>query len=74
MPPCSSATSAASRRPATALAVASCGVRNRFGHPHPQVRARLAEARIDLWRTDLGGALVVTTDGVALTAAAAGGP
>lgn len=69
-----SSTSALLGAVAPSLAVASCGVRNRFGHPHPQVRARLAEARIDLWRTDLGGALVVTTDGVALTAAAAGGP
>lgn len=58
---------------APSLAVASCGVRNRFGHPHPVVRARLAEARVDLWRTDLGGALVVTTDGVALSASAPGG-
>ncbi|HEU4411228.1 MAG TPA: ComEC/Rec2 family competence protein [Polyangiaceae bacterium] len=45
------------------LALASCGVRNRFGHPHPTALARLAAAGVPLARTDRGGALVWETDG-----------
>lgn len=45
------------------LALASCGVRNRFGHPHPTALARLSAAGVPLARTDRGGALVWETDG-----------
>jgi competence protein ComEC len=45
------------------LAVISCGVRNRFGHPHAVTLATLARARVDVRRTDRGGALVWRTDG-----------
>jgi competence protein ComEC len=45
------------------LALASCGVRNRFGHPHPTTLGRLAAAGVPLARTDRGGALVWETDG-----------
>ena len=41
------------------LAVFSVGYRNRFGHPHPTVVARYAQARADLWRTDCEGAIHV---------------
>jgi competence protein ComEC len=32
--------------------VLSCGRRNRFGHPAPEVVSRIDEARISLLRTD----------------------
>ena len=41
------------------VAVFSVGYRNRFGHPHPTVVARYAQARADLWRTDCEGAIHV---------------
>ena len=40
-------------------AVVSAGFRNRFGHPHPEVQRRIAEAGARLLRTDLDGAVVV---------------
>lgn len=45
------------------LAVASCGVRNRFGHPHPQTVRTFELAGVPMLRTDRGGALVWWTDG-----------
>ncbi|AKT36281.1 DNA internalization-related competence protein ComEC/Rec2 [Chondromyces crocatus] len=45
------------------LAAISCGVRNRFGHPHPETRAALAAAGVEVVRTDRGGAIVWETDG-----------
>jgi competence protein ComEC len=36
-------------------AVASCGFRNRFGHPHPATVRRVEAAGATLWRTDLDG-------------------
>jgi competence protein ComEC len=44
---------------APAAAVASCGWRNRYGWPHPQVVRQVAEQGIDLWRTDLDGAVTL---------------
>ena len=37
------------------VAVASCGWRNRHGHPHPDVVARYADRGVPLLRTDLQG-------------------
>lgn len=48
---------------APSLAVLSCGVRNRFGHPHPTTLATLERARVPGARTDRGGAVVWETDG-----------
>lgn len=47
-------------------AVISCGVRNRFGHPHPATLASLERASVEVYRTDRDGSVVVTTDGRAL--------
>jgi competence protein ComEC len=55
------------------LAIASCGVRNRFGHPHPSTLARLSAAGVPLARTDRGGALVWETDGESVSTRRAGG-
>jgi len=45
------------------LAVVSCGVRNRFGHPSQATLRALASRRIALWRNDQLGALLWQTDG-----------
>jgi competence protein ComEC len=45
------------------LVVLSCGVRNRFGHPHPRTLETLARAGVEAARTDRGGAVVWETDG-----------
>ncbi|MCC6555798.1 MAG: DNA internalization-related competence protein ComEC/Rec2 [Polyangiaceae bacterium] len=48
-------------------AAISCGVRNRFGHPHPETLATLAAARgVHVARTDRGGAFIWETDGEAV--------
>lgn len=46
----------------TSVAV-SVGFRNRFGHPHPSLLARLSEASIIPTRTDEVGAIEWSTDG-----------
>jgi competence protein ComEC len=43
--------------------VFSVGPRNRFGFPRASVVARYAAAGASLWRTDLDGAVTITTDG-----------
>jgi len=48
------------------VAVISCGVRNRFGHPHASTLDSLAQAGARVLRTDQDGSVVVTTDGRSL--------
>lgn len=45
------------------FALVSCGVRNRFGHPHPEALSRLAGTSALVLRTDRGGEIVWSTDG-----------
>jgi len=45
------------------IAVISAGIRNRFGHPHPDVLARLRQAGVTVLRTDRDGTLQIFTDG-----------
>lgn len=45
------------------LAVISSGAGNRYGHPSPEVIARLQEAGTKVHRTDQVGGLIVVTDG-----------
>jgi competence protein ComEC len=45
------------------LAVISCGVRNRFGHPHPIAMGNLAARGIPVLRTDRVGGVIWETDG-----------
>jgi competence protein ComEC len=45
------------------LAVVSAGAGNRYGHPHPDVLARLEEAGALVWRTDGCGDVHIATDG-----------
>jgi len=44
-------------------AIVSCGMGNRFGHPHPTVCARVRRDRATLWRTDLDGMLRLEAGG-----------
>jgi len=46
-----------------ALAVASAGEGNRYGHPHPQVVARYQDGGIPLLVTARDGAVLLATDG-----------
>jgi competence protein ComEC len=46
-----------------AVAVVSAGRGNRFGHPAAEVLARYEAAGVAMFRTDLDGAVTVTTDG-----------
>jgi len=45
------------------VALVSAGVGNLFGHPAPEVLATLEQARAELFRTDLDGAVLLETDG-----------
>jgi competence protein ComEC len=49
-----------------AVAVISCGRRNRFGHPAPSVVRRLFASGAALFRTDEDGAVMMETDGRSL--------
>ena len=55
---------------APTLATLSCGVRNRFGHPHLPTVERLAVHGVRTLRLDRSGSVQVTTDGRVLTARA----
>ncbi|MEP7049374.1 MAG: ComEC/Rec2 family competence protein [Pseudomonadota bacterium] len=56
---------------APSLATLSCGVRNRFGHPHLQTVERLAAHAVRALRLDRSGSVITTTDGESLSARAA---
>jgi competence protein ComEC len=45
-------------------ATLSCGVRNRFGHPHPLTLATLLAAGVPALRTDRFGSVEWTADGL----------
>jgi competence protein ComEC len=45
------------------IAVISVGASNPYGHPDPETLARLYDAGATIYRTDLQGTIVVTTDG-----------
>ena len=49
------------------VAIVSVGARNAYGHPDAGVLARLAAAGASVYRTDRDGAVLVETDGRALT-------
>ena len=44
-------------------AVISCGLHNSYGHPTDDVLKRLEDRSIDVYRTDLQGTIVFTSDG-----------
>ena len=43
--------------------VISCGAGNSYGHPHDAALSRLRDADVTLYRTDLQGTIVCTSDG-----------
>ena len=45
------------------IAVISCGEDNKYGHPHDEIRDKLAKEKITVYRTDLHGSIVFRTDG-----------
>ena len=49
------------------FAVISVGARNTYGHPRGEVLARLEEAHVMTYRTDLDGAVTFYLDGTAVT-------
>jgi competence protein ComEC len=56
------------------LAAIPVGARNPFGHPSPEVLARLAAAGATVYRTDLDGAIDVRSDGARVWVRAWGRP
>lgn len=44
-------------------AVISCGKDNDYGHPHFETLEKLEKSRIEVYRTDLSGTLLLTSDG-----------
>jgi competence protein ComEC len=48
------------------VAVISCGIRNRYGHPFPATLAALDAVGARVHRTDHDGAVIITTDGESL--------
>ena len=48
-------------------AVISCGKGNDYGHPHEEVLSRLKDADVQLFRTDLQGNIMCTSDGTTVT-------
>ncbi len=45
------------------IAVITCGRDNRYGHPHAETLGRLQRAGVTVYRTDLHGHIVITSDG-----------
>ena len=64
-----STTAAFLARVQPAHAIISAGHPSPFGHPHPEVVARLQAAGARLWQTGQCGAIMVSTDGVDLRVA-----
>ena len=45
------------------MAVISCGVNNKYGHPHEEPLSILRDAGVDVYRTDLQGTITIGSDG-----------
>lgn len=45
------------------VGVISTGAENPYGHPHPQVLEVLTRQGVAIWRTDLHGAITISSDG-----------
>ena len=45
------------------LGVISCGVNNKYGHPHEETLSILRDAGVDVYRTDLQGTITIGSDG-----------
>ncbi|MCL2615885.1 MAG: MBL fold metallo-hydrolase, partial [Dehalococcoidia bacterium] len=47
--------------------VISCGVGNSYGHPHSEAMERYVAMNFSIYRTDLNGTIIFTTDGTEIT-------
>jgi competence protein ComEC len=45
------------------VVVIMCGKDNKYGHPHEETLKTFADLGVDIYRTDLQGTIVITTDG-----------
>ena len=45
------------------MGIISCGVNNKYGHPHEETLSILRDAGVAVYRTDLLGAIVISSDG-----------
>ncbi len=45
------------------VSVIMCGKHNQYGHPHDETLNKLSNAGVDIYRTDLQGHIIITTDG-----------
>ncbi|GKU25388.1 ComEC/Rec2 family competence protein [Clostridium folliculivorans] len=45
------------------IAVISCGKGNDYGHPHKETLKTLEDAKVKVYRTDISGTIVITSDG-----------
>lgn len=52
---------------APTFAVLTCGDGNSYGHPHKETLQRLSRAKVQVYRSDIHGHIVFTTDGKELT-------
>jgi competence protein ComEC len=49
------------------IAVISCGKGNDYGHPHKETLKTLEDAKVKVYRTDLSGTIVISSDGNNIT-------
>jgi competence protein ComEC len=47
--------------------IISCGADNSYGHPHDEAMSRLRDADVTLYRTDMQGTIICTSDGQTVT-------
>ena len=45
------------------MGIISCGVNNKYGHPHEETLSILRDAGVDVYRTDLLGTITIGSDG-----------
>jgi len=45
------------------MGIISCGVNNKYGHPHEETLSILRDAGVDVYRTDLQGTITIGSDG-----------
>ena len=45
------------------MGIISCGVNNKYGHPHEETLSILRDAGADVYRTDLQGTITIGSDG-----------
>lgn len=53
------------------ISLVSAGEENRYGHPHPIILTRLSQIGSEIWRTDIDGDILITSDGKRIQASPA---